>query len=142
MEKDTARIIDFLVERSWLTRHQAEIVRERCRAGANLRQILASTPVLTSSEIGKALDDYQQLISLNSSGISIKEELRELFPYNILLRFHAVPISNEGGVIRLATARTLDADELIALQKISSKPVELVIVSKEEVNAALDSLFA
>lgn len=137
---DCKKFIKFLTDRAWITQRQAADIRQRCNNMANIGKILTTTPLITQKKVNELLAEYKTLDA--DPLASMQTDLREIFPYNILLRFHIAPLSGEGGIIRVATSRPLESDELIELQKIASKPVEMVIVSKEEVNDALDNLFS
>jgi general secretion pathway protein E/type IV pilus assembly protein PilB len=142
MPGDTA-VID-LVDRmkldGLLDQHKAEQVRTLADAGGDFEQLVRQESGLSEEQLLDYLSATLGLERVDLRKEAPAAEFVSRFPARILLKYQLLPLSEDGGVLRVATGRAITPAGLDELQVAGDCLVRPVIASAAEVSRCLNSL--
>ncbi len=105
-----------------------------------LGEILLELGIVSEKEILEALSKQLNIPFIDIFGEEINYDFLNKYPYNILEKHLILPFKSDEDFIYVATADPLDYDVLDMIERMSTKPIKIVIALSRDIRAALERL--
>ncbi len=136
------RLGDMLVAQGVLTGEQlAAALEVQRRSGRPLGQILIEERVADEQTIAMALAQQLRVPYLALTLDHVVPEIARLLTEAQARRFHALPIAEDGGTVRLAMVDPFDYQAHDEIQRLIKREVEVLVVTEARLNLVLDKLY-
>ena len=135
------RLGDLLVTQGVLTPVQLKAALEEQRAsGRKLGRILIEDGITDEPTIARALAQQMKLPYIELTLNHVHPAVARLLPPTQVQRLRALPIAEEGSVLRLAMADPTDYQAFDDVQQLLNREMDVVVVTESRLAAVLDRL--
>jgi len=142
MSKTAKKLGEILVEWGIITTREVAKALEHAKTkGLRIGEAMVDLKLCNESNVYKALAQQQNMeyVDLDKDGIS--PNAVNLVPDDIMKKYMVIPLSMEGGKLRLAIHDPLDLELLDILRFRLNKEVRTVLAPKGRIKQILDGLF-
>jgi len=129
-----------LVERGIITQQRLDEAlhkQQTTMSHRKLGEILVRLGYISKSHITEALSDQLDIPVVSLSEREIPERIRGLVDGGIATLYKVIPVEEEGGVLKIATADPTNINNLDNLSRLLDRPIEPVLSAPEEISQAL-----
>ena len=134
---------EILVEMNLLSEQQVnEAVVRGVSKRMRLGDLLVSEGVINPVDLAKALAAQYELDYLDLDGISLNKEAAKLIPEKMARSFLLLPIDSKSGQVTIATYDPILLVRLDNLKKIIKDPIILKVSTKQQIEGALNKVYA
>ena len=146
MRKETVRLGDLLVQLGIITQEDLQKALEKQREyrfqGEDLKlgELLIELGLVREKDILEALSTQLGFPFVDLYGEDIDYDLMASFPITILKQKSILPYKQDNDFIYVATADPLDYDALEAIERFASKPLNVYIALKKDIEVILKRL--
>ncbi len=133
-----------LLERGLITQVQLDEAIHRQQTtmpGKKLGDILVRLGYLSKSHIPDALATQLNIPIINLNEREIPERIRNLVDVQIAQLYRVIPIEEDGGVLRFATADPTNYNQMDNLGRLLERPIEPVLASEDDISQALNKYY-
>jgi type IV pilus assembly protein PilB len=107
-----------------------------------LLDVLVQQGALTSRQVAELLaNEFGMPMAPDLTNIRITGDTLELVPRAVAVRYRLLPLTREGGRLRIAIADPLDTDGIDALSYMIKVPVEPVVATADEITSAIERFY-
>ena len=135
-------IIELLLSRGVITEDQLMEARKKQKSDTldSTLQALYALKTITEADVMQLLAaEYgMDVFDFDSSKERVPEQVIQMIPTQIALRYKMVPISFSGGILRLAMSDPADIESLDAVRHLTKQDVEGVLAPQRQIERALD----
>ena len=136
------RIGDLFVEHGMITDQQlAEALDVQRRTGGRLGEILIELEMITSVDAAEILAERLGMPFVNLDVTPVDEIVAQRIPEEIARRYHAIPIEEQDGVLRVALADPTDVFALDDLQVITHRQVVPIVADPGQLLEAANRIW-
>ncbi len=141
-------IVQLALDRGLL--HPAQIDAARAMAAGHneggaaprVLTLLIKQGAITSRRVAEMLaTEFGMPMAPDLTNARITGDTLELVPRAVAARHHLVPLGREGNKLRIAMADPLDTDGIDALGYIVKMPIEPMVATPEDIEAAIDRFY-
>lgn len=141
--KKTKRIGEILVDSGLITAKQLEdAIAEGKRTGVRLGNVLVDGSYVTEEDISRALSEQFGIPYILLDSVIIDPELIKLIPEVVARKHKVIPITIEGGKLKVATFDPLNVFAMDDIRKISGRDVSPVVCSENSIQKAIDQQYS
>jgi len=136
-------VIQLALERGMLLPPQVDAARAmQSGSSATLLDTLITHGVLEPRTIaGLLAAEFGLAMAPDLTQLRIPADTLELVPRSLAAKHHLLPISREGGRLRIALADPLDTDGIDALGYVVKMPIETVVATAGDIATAIDRFY-
>ncbi len=135
-------IIELLISRGVITEDQLMEARKKQKSDTldSTLQALYALKTITEADVMQLLAaEYgMDVFDFDSSKERVPEQVIQMIPTQIALRYKMVPISFSGGILRVAMSDPADIESLDAVRHLTKQDVEGVLAPQRQIDRALD----
>ena len=135
-------IIELLISRGVITEDQLMEARKKQKSDNldSTLQALYALKTITEADVMQLLAaEYgMDVFDFDSSKERVPEQVIQMIPTQIALRYKMVPISFSGGILRVAMSDPADIESLDAVRHLTKQDVEGVLAPQRQIDRALD----
>lgn len=142
MNKPRIRLGDLLVHNNLITEDQLmEALAEQKRTGRKLGATLISLGMVSESQLLELLSTHLDVPLINLEDYRVNQNAVRLLPEIQARRYRALVIDDKGESLLVAMTDPADLNAVDTLTELLSKPIELAVVSEQQLFAAYDSFY-
>jgi type IV pilus assembly protein PilB len=139
MAKNRGDFTDILIRRQVLSPDQLSEARAMAQqTGAKLQDALDKLGYATKAEVMSAIAEFHGMQFVNLSEITIPPSVVELVPESVARENVVLPLSQEGGTLKIILSDPSDFDTLQKLQFILNKDLHPVLAPREQIVEAIN----
>jgi type IV pilus assembly protein PilB len=115
---------------------------EAATAAPRLFEVLVQQGILDARRVAELLAaEFGMPMAPDLAHVRITGDTLELVPRAVAARYRLLPLSRDGGRLRVAVADPLDTDGLDALGHMLKLPLEPLVATADEITAAIDRFY-
>ncbi len=104
--------------------------------------LLVQQGILTTRRVAEMLaEEFGMQMAPDLTNLRITGDTLELVPRAVAARHGLLPLAREGSKLKVAISDPLDTDGIDALGYLVKMPIETVVTTAEEINAAIDRFY-
>ena len=133
-----------LVDRGVITQDQLDEAIHRQQTsmtGKRLGDVLIRLGFISKSHVVECLSSQLNIPIITISEREIPERIRNMIDVRIAQLYRVIPIEENGGTLRIATADPTNINNLDNLSRLLERPVEPVLGTQEEISNALNKYY-
>ncbi len=136
-------VIQLALDRGVLLPPQVDAARAmQAGSSVSVMDTLLKHGILEARGIAQLLAaEYGMAMAPDLTHLRIPGDTLELVPRELAAKHRLLPLSREGGRLRVALADPLDTDGIDALGYLVKMPIETVVATAEEITAAIDRFY-
>jgi type IV pilus assembly protein PilB len=139
MAKNRGDFTDILIRRQVLGPDQLEEARGLAeQTGAKLQDALVKLNYAQPEEIMSAIAEFHGMEFVKLADMTIPPSVVELVPESVARENVVLPMSQEGGMLKIITSDPADFDTLQKLQFILNKDIQPVLAPREQIIEAIN----
>jgi type IV pilus assembly protein PilB len=139
MAKNRGDFTDILVRKQILSPDQLEEARGLAQqTGAKLPDALVKLNYATTDEIMSAIAEFHGMEFVKLADITVPPSVVELVPESVARENVILPLSQDGGMLKIITSDPADFDTLQKLQFILNKDIQPVLAPREQIIEAIN----
>jgi MSHA biogenesis protein MshE len=140
--KKKIRIGDLMVRRGVITEEQLmHALSMQKKTGSKLGHTLIELKLVTSQQFHEFLATQLELPYIDLKHYNYKPEIIRLLPETAARRFRAIALSEESNRMLVGLADPTDLHAFDELSKIFKRPIDIAVVSEEELLKVLDTVY-
>ena len=133
---------EVLVQREKITPEQLEEARNSRKSPHDrIERILVEKGFVKERDVLEVIGEQLSIPVVDLSQVKINPTLLKLIPPKVVHRYRLIPISNENGTIRIATANAFDLYAFDELRMLTGTKVEPVLASEAEIQRAIKQFY-
>jgi type IV pilus assembly protein PilB len=142
-------VLQLAIEHGLLQSAQIDAARAIARGHADgpsgpprVLELLQQQGVLDPRQIAELVaHEFGMQMAPDMTNLRITGDTLELVPRTVAAKHLLIPLSREGGKLRVAIADPLDTDGMDALGYLLKMPIEPVVATPEEIKSAIDRFY-
>lgn len=142
MNKPRIRLGDLLVQNNLITEDQLmEALGEQKRTGRKLGATLTAMGMVSENQLLELLSAHLNVPLINLEDYRVNQNAVKLLPEIQARRYRALVIDDKGDTLLVAMTDPADLNAVDTLTEQLPKPIELAVVSEQQLFAAYDSYY-
>ena len=131
-------LLDTLTDMGLVTNEQLQPIRAEVDAtGEGVVDALIAKKILRPADVARAKAAHSGAEFVNLNDMRLTDDVIKAIPRHIAKRFNVVPVFKDDSTIKVAVADPTDLDTIDGLQHALSMPVEFLVASTEDIEAAI-----
>jgi type IV pilus assembly protein PilB len=118
-----------------------EVSAEIKRSGTHVFQILQDFGIMDADSILQVMANHLGAEVVSLKNVELPKEAIEAIPANTARMYRALPISLDGGTLRVAFEDPLDPSKIDDLGFVAKKDIQVVLANPAEIQAGLDKYY-
>ncbi len=142
MNKPRIRLGDLLVQNNLITEDQLmEALAEQKRTGRKLGATLTSLEMVSEHQLLELLSTHLDVPLINLEDYRVNQNAVKLLPEIQARRYRALVIDDKGDTLLVVMTDPADLNAVDTLTEQLPKPIELAVVSEQQLFSAYDSYY-
>ncbi len=110
-------------------------------SGGNITQILTRLGMVSENNVATLLSEYLGYPLVKSEDFPEEPVMEEQLPVKFLKQFHLLPLSEEGGQLRVAMADPQDEYAIKAMKMAAGSDIDIQLALSSDIESALERLY-
>lgn len=110
-------------------------------SGGNITQILTRLGMVSENNVATLLSEYLGYPLVKSEDFPEEPVMEEQLPVKFLKQFHLLPLSEEGGQLRVAMADPQDEYAIKAMKMAAGSNIDIQLALSSDIESALERLY-